>query len=313
TMVKNPNYFRKGLPYLDTINIKIMRDPSSILAAFLAKEMDTVGAYFFQIPTVKKKAPEAVIKRRKSFHMWVLRTQPCTSTYEGLEPPFNDRRVRQALGLAIDKKKLLKLAWGGAGTVQVGTIPNFPPYSLTEADQIEYNPEKAKKLLAEAGYPNGFSTQLLTWSASYMAKPAQVVQEMLKEVGINAELKLLEMAQYFNLVYRLKYPLALHVMTAGYDPDDWIDHYFGPHDHTTTYKWCNPKDWELNAIQRKTLDQKERVKLLHEIQRELIKDGTHTYLYSQDRFTVWWPYVHPNLYWHPNSPIMGDRIWMEKH
>jgi len=313
TMVKNPNYFRKGLPYLDTINIKIMRDPSSILAAFLAKEMDTVGAYFFQIPTVKKKAPEAVIKRRKSFHMWVLRTQPCTSTYEGLEPPFNDRRVRQALGLAIDKKKLLKLAWGGAGTVQVGTIPNFPPYSLTEADQIEYNPEKAKKLLAEAGYPNGFSTQLLTWSASYMAKPAQVVQEMLKEVGINAELKLLEMAQYFNLVYRLKYPLALHVMTAGYDPDDWIDHYFGPHDHTTTYKWCNPKVWELNAIQRKTLDQKERVKLLHEIQRELIKDGTHTYLYSQDRFTVWWPYVHPNLYWHPNSPIMGDRIWMEKH
>jgi peptide/nickel transport system substrate-binding protein len=312
SMVKNPNYFKKGLPYLDKIKITIMRDPATIMAAFLAGNLDSFGPYFFQVPVVKEKAPKAILEREKTFHMWVLRTQPCTTTYEDLDPPFKDRRVRQALGLAIDKQKLLNLAWGGAGTVQIGAVPNFPPYSLPESDQLEYNPEKAKKLLAEAGYPDGFQTQLLTWNAPYMTKPAQVVQDMLKQVGIDVELKIMEMAQYFNTVYRFKYPLSLHVMTAGYDPDDWIDHYFGPPDHTTTYKWCNPKVWELNAKQRRILDVKERVKVIHEIQRELMRDGTHTFLYSQDRFTARWPYVHPNDYFHPNSSLMAEKIWLEK-
>jgi len=313
TLKKNPDYFKKGLPYLDKIQIKIMKDPAGIMSAFLAGKLDSIAPYFFQVETIEKEAPEVKIERRKTFHMWVLRTQPCTTTYEDLDPPFNDRRVRQALGLAIDKEKLLRLAWGGAGTTQIGVVPNFPPYSLPESDQLEYNPEKAKKLLAEAGYPDGFKTTLLTWNASYMSKPAQVIQEMLLKVGIDAELRLMEMAQYFNVVYQFKYPLSLHVMTAGYDPDDWIDHYFGPPDHTTTYKWCNPKVWELNEKQRKMLDVKERAKVIQEIQRELMRDGTHTCLYSQDRFSARWPYVHPNEYFHPNSGLMGEKIWLEKH
>lgn len=313
TLVKNPNYFKKGLPYLDQIQIKIMQDPSAELAAFLSKNLDIMGPYFFQVPTLKKEAPEAKILQRKSFHMFVLRTQPCTTTYKDLDPPYNDVRVRQALGMAIDKNKLLALAWGGAGTVQVGTVPNFPPYSLPASDQLEYNPEKAKKLLAEAGYPNGFKTTLLTWNADYMLKPAQIIQDMLRQIGVEVELKTMEMAQYFNVVFQFKYPMSLHVMTAGYDPDDWIDHYFGPPDHTTTYKWCNTKVWELNEKQRKIMDVKERAKVIQEIQRELMRDGTHTNLYSQDRFTAWWPYVHPNLYFHPNSVLMGEKIWLEKH
>ena len=313
TMVKNKNYFKPGLPYLDKIQIKIMDDPASIMSAFLAGNLDSFGPYYFQVPILQKEAPKVKIDREKSFHMWVLRTQPCTTTYEALEPPFKDRRVRQALGLAIDKKRLLNLAWGGAGTVQIGAIPNFPPYSLPESDQLEYNPEKAKKLLAEAGYPNGFKAQLLTWNAEYMTKPAQVIKEMLGKVGIEIELKLLEQAQYFNTVFRYQYPLSLHVMTAGYDPDDWIDHYFGPHEHTTTYKWCNPKVWELNEKQRKILDVKQRAKVIHEIQRELLRDGTHTFLYTQDSYSAYWPYVHPNDYFHPNSSLMGEKIWLEKH
>ncbi len=312
TLTKNKNYFKAGLPYLDKIHIKIMSDPASILSAFLAGNLDSFSPYFYQVPVLKKEAPTVVIHREKAFHMWVLRTQPCTSTYEALDPPFNDRRVRQALGLAIDKKRLLKLAWGDAGTVQIGVVPNFPPFSLPETDQLEYNPEKAKKLLAEAGFPNGFKTQLLTWTAEYMTRPAQVIQEMLGKVGIEVELKLLEQAQYFNTVYTYKYPLSLHVMTAGYDPDDWIDHYFGPHDHTTTYKWCNPRVWELNEKQRKILEVNQRAKLIHEIQRELIKDATHICLYTQDSFTAYWPHVHPNDYFHPNTSLMGEKIWLEK-
>ncbi|MBW2060950.1 MAG: ABC transporter substrate-binding protein [Deltaproteobacteria bacterium] len=313
TLVKNPNYFKKGLPYLDKIHIKIMRDPAAVMSAFLAKKLDAFGPYFFQVPTIKKEAPEAVILRRKSMHCWILRVPPCVKDYESLKPPFNDRRVRQAISMAIDKKKLLKLAWGGAGTVQIGNVPNFPPYSLTEADQVEYNPEKAKKLLAEAGYPNGFETDFITWNLPYMTMPAQVIKEMLKGVGIQANLKTMEMAQYFNKIYRFNYEMALHVMTAGYDPDDWLGHYFGSPEETTTYKWCNRKVWKLIVEQRRTLDKQKRTALIHEIQKELMRDGATTFLYTQDRFNAHWPYVHRPYYYHPNDPLMGELVWLEKH
>jgi peptide/nickel transport system substrate-binding protein len=256
TLVKNPDYWKKGLPYLDGIYFKIMSDPTSVLSAFIADRLDGTAAYHHQIETITKESPGTIIERLPGIHMWVLRIQPWIEEKKPLKPPFDNKKVRQALAMAIDNKKLLKLAWGGNGTVGVGVIPPVLEDSLKETDQVKYNPQKARQLLSEAGYPNGFSVELLTWNQEYMSIPAQIIKEMLKEVGIEVKMTFLEQAQYFNRVYRFDYDLALHITTAGVDPEDWLVPYFGPLEESTVYKWSNPEIWKLIQKQSKIMDVK---------------------------------------------------------
>jgi peptide/nickel transport system substrate-binding protein len=313
TYDKHPKYFKKGLPYLDGIHVKLMRDPNAALSAFLAGKFDGLWIYFFQVPTIKKEAPDATIRIGHGSYIWTLRCPPWIEGKKPLQAPFNKKEVRQAIAMAIDKKKLLKLAWGGQGTPTVGPMASFFPWALSPEEQVEYNPEKAKKLLAEAGYPNGFKTELMTWSLPYVTKPAQVVQQMLKDVGIEVELKILEMAQYFNKAYRFDYQMALHIMTAAVDPEEMLLPYYGPLATSTYYKWSNPDLWDMISKQSGIMDPEKRTAYIKEIQRKLLDESPNIYLYTQHRFAVSRPYVHSQLYKADFQIGMAEETWMEKH
>ncbi|MBI4766007.1 MAG: ABC transporter substrate-binding protein [Deltaproteobacteria bacterium] len=314
SLVKNPNYWKKGLPYLDGITIKFMSDPASVLSAFLADRLDGISAQHYHVSTIEKETPKTNIDRLPGTHMTILRCPPWIEGKKPLKPPFDNKKVRQAIGMAIDKKKLLKLAEGGFGTVAVGPVPPPIIYTLPVSDQVTYNPEKARKLLAEAGYPNGFSTELLTWNLPYMAAPAQVIKEMLKEVGIEVKLTLLETAQYFNRAYRFEYEMALHVMTAGNDPEEWLVPYFGPLDESTYYKWSNPEIWKLIKEQSSIMDPKKRETAIKEIQRKIMDDAPNLFLYTRTRFLARHPRVHfLKQYLLDYQPLYGESVWMEKH
>jgi peptide/nickel transport system substrate-binding protein len=290
-----------------------MPDPASVLAAFIAGRLDGCGLYHFQLDTIKKEAPKAIVESYPGTHMWVLRVQPWIEGKQPLKKPLDDKRVRQAIAMAIDKPKLLKLAWGGYGHLGVGPVPPVYDDSLKPADQVKYNPEKAKKLLAEAGYPNGFSLDLLTWNLPYMTAPAQVLKEMLKQVGIDLKLNLLEFGQYFNRVYRFDYQMSLHIMTAGVDPEEWLIPYFGPLEGSTYYKWSNPELWKLISEQQQVLDVKKRKALVRNIQLKIMDDAPYTFLYTQMRFMARRPYVHRKFYLLDYQPLVGETYWMEKH
>jgi peptide/nickel transport system substrate-binding protein len=288
-----------------------MTNPATRLSAFLANGIDATQLFYFQVPTVKKEAPDARIHQGEGIQLWVLRFQPWIEGKKPLAPPFDNKKVRQALAMAIDKRKLLDLAWGGDGTVQIGPIPNHPHYSLPESDQVEYNPEKARKLLAEAGYPDGFSTTLYTWNATYMTKPAQVVQAMLKEIGVNVDLQALEMAQYFNRAYRFDYDMALHVTDYSADPADMLTSYYGR--NSTYFKWSNHEIWDMIDKQSHELDFTKRVALIHEIQRKVLDDSPQVFLYTTYQYQVEKPYVHSKIYTNSYQNLICETYWMDKH
>ncbi len=314
TLTRNPHYFKKGLPYLDGLQIRIMTDPSSVVAAYISGRLDAAQVSYHFMPTIKEKVPDNQGVHQEGTHMWTLRFPPWIEGQKPLKAPFDKLEVRQAVAMAIDKKRLLELASGGFGTAQVGPVPQCVKYSLPPAQQIEYNPQKAKELLAKAGYPNGFSAELMTWNQPYMVRPAQVVQEMLKQIGVELKLNLLEMAQYFNKAYRFDYEMALHIMTAGVDPEEWLVPYFGPLETSTYYKWSNRDIWPLIDRQQHIMNPVEREALIEEIQLKVMADVPNVFLFTQHRFVNRKPYVHlRQRYMLDYQGAYGEDIWMDKH
>ncbi|MBT4265577.1 MAG: hypothetical protein HOD85_15365, partial [Deltaproteobacteria bacterium] len=164
----------------------------------------------------------------------------------------------------------------------------------------------------EAGYPDGFACQLMTWDTEYLTVPMADLQQMLAEIGIRAKLNVLDAAQYFNKSYRFQYDLALNIMPAGIDPSDWLVPYFGK--SANFYKWNNPQLWDLIEQQEQLMDQSERLELISQIQKIVVDEAMSQSLFSQARYLAYQPYVYAKPYFHPYSLGTGfEVLWMDKY
>ncbi|MHC4642484.1 MAG: ABC transporter substrate-binding protein [Planctomycetota bacterium] len=281
---KNPDYFKEGKPYVDSIRVNIIADESARLAAFIAHRTDYIIVESFQRPTILKEAPDAWFFESTTLFQAVLRMPPWQSTKGPLKKPWNDIRVRRAVVHAIDKDKFIELTQSGFADKNVANIPGVPGISLPQSEQPEFNPEKSRKLLVEAGYPNGFKTELMCWAAADQQRQAEVAQAMLKDVGIDAELRVLEFGQYFRKAYSYNYDMAIHVMTAAIDPDELLTPYYGHLKHSTYYKWSDPVIWEMIEKQRLIIDRRKRAKYIQDIQRRILDQAMnvgHIYMTSK--------------------------------
>lgn len=206
------------------------------------------------------------------------------------DKPFDDVRVRQAVAYAIDKKAILDAFYGGQGTVADDVLPDSLGWARPQTlDSYAYDPEKAKSLLAEAGYPDGFSTIVLTdttevplelWyipvSRPYFptAKPiAEAIATYLADVGIKVELKTEDWGTYLkNINAGAKHGIIQSGWIGDYgDPNNFLYTQFGPvGENQTGYK--NEELWKLleQAGTAKTLE--ESTKLFQEAGAIINKD-----------------------------------------
>ena len=126
----------------------------------------------------------------------VLRTRP----YDAERPakaPFAEKKVRQAIQAAIKQEEFIEIVRSGFGLTMTGPIPTYrKPWALPASARPEFDAKKAKRLLTEAGYAQGFETELIVGSPGDNVKSAQVVKDQLAKVGIQVTWKPMEMAQY---------------------------------------------------------------------------------------------------------------------
>jgi peptide/nickel transport system substrate-binding protein len=188
-LARNPDYFDKGFPYINEYRILSTPDAATRLAAFRTGQSDWLGLQSLaDVETVRKTNPTAVIQE----------VNP-VQTFFGLalsqdKPPFNDVRVRRAISMAIDRQKQVDTLYEGHGMLGWG-IPYFywqseRPTAADLGPYWAYRPEEAKKLLAEAGYANGFETTLFYYEYfPQMTSQIQLVQQDLKR-NLNIELKI---------------------------------------------------------------------------------------------------------------------------
>lgn len=196
-LVRFDEYF-KGPAAIKEVTFKPVPDPTTVTAALSKGELDMSPNVMPPDYQVVKDDPKLTLYTKGSTYIFKM-------LFNFKEKPFNDKRVRQAFNLAINRQSVMMAEREGFGeeAKNYGFPQGVNGYTEEpEALVYENNIEKAKQLLAEAGYPNGFDLTL--YGAQYAVKTCEVIQSDLKKIGINVELKIMEGAPYYAVMSRDK-------------------------------------------------------------------------------------------------------------
>lgn len=187
--------------------------------------------------------------------------------------PLQDKRVRQAINLAIDRQALLDTVWNGKGTLIGSMVPPTDPWYEDLSDTYPYDPEKAKELLADAGHADGLDLRLRVPTIPYATGSAQFVSSQLAEVGINAKVDELEFpARWLDVVFtKADYDMSI---VSHVEPRDIVK--YG--DKSYYWRYDNPEVVDL-LEQADTGTEEEQVTAMKEVARILAEDAAADWLF----------------------------------
>ncbi len=277
---KNPDYFVKGLPYLDGVTHFIVADWNTRFAALKAKRIlmtnpGTPGLTTDMRLAVEKEMPDK-IKTWVHVHLGNIITVMNVNM-----KPFDDVRVRKAVHLALDRKAGIDVLQQGAGLygymMPPGTLGSLPQAEIDKMPGFRYPKDQdvadAKKLLADAGYPNGFETKLLNRAGATFAPRGIFQADQLKQLGIRATVDTKEDTSFYADLFGKKYPIITYGEgeTIG-DPDVYLYQYLHSKGSKNGSGFANAEIDKLIELQSRTLDAKERDKIAQDIQRRLLND-----------------------------------------
>jgi peptide/nickel transport system substrate-binding protein len=316
---RNPEYFRTGQPYVEGVEWLVLEDESTGLAMYRTGQIDCGPAPWW---SVRQQDLEALKKSHPQ-----LIYQDFVSNVTGAifmrtdQPPFNDVRVRRAVSHAIDRQALIEAVWvRGEPTPAVarGLVEwSLPIDQLgTGAKYYQYDPKEARRLLAEAGYPHGFKTQL-TASPGYgrdLLDDAQLVQHYLKDVGIEAEMKIQEYGAYVATTAQGKFEgLVRGPFGIAWEPDSPL---YRAYASDSSWNTGHVNDTTITAMlkeQRRTKDLEARKKIIFDIQRYAAEQQYYVYTNSGMITGSWQPYVKnyaPNMTFDYGSRAAA--LWLDR-
>jgi peptide/nickel transport system substrate-binding protein len=198
-LVRNPDYYDKGRPYVDEIVILSTPDAATRLAAFRTGQSDILPvASLSEVEVARKTNPGAIVQEYKN----VL--APFGVALAQDKPPFNDLRVRRAISMAIDRQKQVDTVFEGHGIPGWGVPYMYYQDKAPTLKELgpwwQYRPAEAKKLLTEAGHGNGFETTLFYYEYfPQMTSQVQLVQQELKKnLNINIKIQKLDYTTYYG-------------------------------------------------------------------------------------------------------------------
>ena len=271
---RNPSYWRHAVK-IDRVVYRPIVEDQARLTELLTGSLDLIVGTPPDFVSHLESNPKITLLKQVGAHVWYL-------GINNQKKPFDDKRVRQALNYAVNKDAIVRDVLKGTGSPSRGPVlpatwgadPGLKPYP--------YDPERARKLLAEAGYPSGFATSLwVPESGSGMQSPvamSTVIQSNLKAVGVNVALQTMEWGAYLAKLRSKEQELfALSWMAGNEDPDmvmypllhssQWTPN--GP--NRALYK--NARFDELLHQARLVTDQGKRAELYREAQRILVDDA----------------------------------------
>lgn len=270
---RNESYW--GTPaVLTSATFKFISDPTAALGAMMAEDIDVFSGF-----PAPENLPQFEADPRFQVLIGSTEGETILSTNNKM-PPFDNIKVREALAHAIDRQAIIDGAMFGYGT-PIGT--HFAPHNPAYVDltgMSTYDPEKAKALLAEAGFPEGFETTLFLPPPSYARRGGEIIASQLAQVGIKAEITNVEWAQWLESVFKGKnFGLTIVSHTEPMDINIYAnpDYYF---------QYDNQAFQELMTTLNSTTDAETRKTILGDAQKMISSDYVNGYLFQLAALSV---------------------------
>jgi len=298
-LVRNPDYFVKGRPYLDAVRYTVIVERGTRVAALQANQIDLAypGETTLSIAEQLQKAVPTMVL-----------TETASNVSENLllntkKPPFDDVKVRRALSFAIDRRTYTQTVHRGAAVIGASLAPKpWGVWGLLDKDLGQLpgyggaapGRAQARKLLAEAGFgpSNPLKVELVTRAIAIYLDFAGFVVSDLKQVGVEATLKQIDTAQWHPMVTRREFQIGANLTGLGVDDPDanFYENYAcgSPRNYGD---YCNEEVGRLIDQQSQEIDAQKRLTLVWQIQKKLEEDAARpTMGWRTDRFAHY-PYV----------------------
>jgi len=275
----NPDYWQEGFPKVDKIIFRPIIESTTRVSAMKAGEIDIITRISSEEADSLKGEPNVKVITYPQDRVYYIAFNNLTS---GKGKPTEDALVRQAMNYAVDTQAIIDNLFNGHARQIAGfTIPGNLGYDPS-IKPYPYDPEKAKELLAKAGYPDGFKIKMAGISATYInfEQVIQAVVGYLEDVGIEVELEFMESGKYWSLEAKRQLP-PLFGDSWSSSVGEAFPRLFGSVgglDASYT-AWFDPKIVQMVDQIRQTVDSDERAKVYTDLQKYMKEDPPFIYLY----------------------------------
>ena len=315
---RNPDYWRKDdagrqLPYLDGVEIVVIPDPTIVYEEYKKGNIDCY-----------RDVPDEFYEDVQANYKSVFQERPQLGTYYyGFNNEVGDfagpekLKLRQAFNYAVDRNRISELVLNGRYPAARGVLPpGFPGYN-ENLKGYEYNPEKAKELMKEAGYPEGFEVELLVNNNPRHKAVGEAIQAQVAELGIKMSIKVLDWGVMLDLCDRGEVNLFRMGWVVDYaDPDNFLYVLF----HSSNKgakgnysRYSNPEFDKLVEEARVETDYAKRMDLYQKAEQILVDDAAWLFLFHYSNSLLYQPWV-KNIH----MPAFGDyttplyNVWVQK-
>ncbi len=289
-LTANPNCW-EGPPRCEGLDLRFLTEPEELKLLFEKGELDILD--LDDMANYAEFYVHGDIYQDRLFKVPRIGT-----TYIALNEtvkPLNDVRVRKALQLALNRKMLLNVVYSGFGTVENGIFPHGLYGFNQDLPEIPYDPEAARALLAEAGYPDGFELKVCvnTASTQWEMTLMRLVASMWEKVGVRATIESMDDTEFLRQRKAGELPCYSATWTADFDdPDNFIYTFFGSKENTAFRSLCYPDEAIMARVQNARLitDPAARLEEYRELERVIVQEDAawiplfsrlHMYVYSE--------------------------------
>ena len=281
------------LPFVDKVTYRFIKDEQTFVTALRTAKLDVLEAVrWSHVAELKKSAPKI------QWHRYLSNGGQFISMRMD-QKPFDDIRVRRAMNLAINRAEIVKSYYGG--NAEVLAYPMHPTYTgyhepleqmpAAVKELYSYNPKKAKELLAEAGYPNGFSFKVQTSSASVEGDLLQLVGAYLEKIGVKMEIQTLEYGAYFSAMMTKTNAAGYFMFLGNTNPTTALRKSFVKGNVWNPAQFSDPEiDKKMAEVLAESNERVRQVKV-RLMTREILEKAPLIYLPTAYVYTGWWPWV----------------------